>query len=196
MIFILMSIEVMLNAAGLAFVVAGARWGQPDGQIMFLFILAMAAAEVSVGLALVLRIYHQLPVAGCGRHQQDERLRCSNCSGWFRQSRSRAPSCLRSSGRAFPQERIGGRLGVDRRIGHHFRPDRRRVPDASPGNGDVHQTLDVARRRLASARRSRFYLDALSLVMMLVVTFVSFLIHLYSTEFMADDEATAASSPT
>ena len=44
-IFILMSIEVMLNAAGLAFVVAGSRWGQADGQIMFLFILAMAAAR-------------------------------------------------------------------------------------------------------------------------------------------------------
>ena len=58
-IFILMSIEVMLNAAGLAFVAAGARWGQPDGQVVFLFILAMAAAEVSVGLALVLELYHQ-----------------------------------------------------------------------------------------------------------------------------------------
>ena len=59
-IFILMSIEVMLNAAGLAFVVAGSRWGQADGQIMFLFILAMAAAEVAVGLALVLQLYHQI----------------------------------------------------------------------------------------------------------------------------------------
>jgi len=58
-IFILMSIEIMLNAAGLAFVVAGARWQQPDGQVMFLFILAMAAAEVSVGLALVLQLYHR-----------------------------------------------------------------------------------------------------------------------------------------
>jgi len=58
-IFVLMSIEVMLNAAGLAFIVAGARWSQPDGQILFLFILATAAAEVSVGLALVLRFYHQ-----------------------------------------------------------------------------------------------------------------------------------------
>lgn len=57
-IFILMSLEVMLNAAGLAFVVAGARWGAADGQVMFLFILVMAAAEVSVGLALVLRLYH------------------------------------------------------------------------------------------------------------------------------------------
>ncbi len=57
-VFMLMSIEVMLNAAGLAFVVAGARWGQVDGQVMFVFILTMAAAEVSVGLALVLQMYH------------------------------------------------------------------------------------------------------------------------------------------
>ena len=58
LIFILMSLEIMLNGTGVAFVAAGSRWGQPDGQIMFLFILAMAAAEVSVGLALVLRLYH------------------------------------------------------------------------------------------------------------------------------------------
>ncbi len=58
-LFILMSVEIMLNAAGLAFVVAGSRWQQPDGQVMFIFVLAMAAAEVSVGLALVLRLYHE-----------------------------------------------------------------------------------------------------------------------------------------
>jgi len=56
LLFILLSIEVMLNAAGLAFVTAGARWGQADGQVFFLFVLAMAAAEVAVGLALVLRL--------------------------------------------------------------------------------------------------------------------------------------------
>ena len=59
-IFILMSIEVMLNAAGLAFVVAGARWGEADGQVMFLFILTMAAAEVAVGLTLVIQLYRRL----------------------------------------------------------------------------------------------------------------------------------------
>ena len=58
-VFMLMSVEIMLNAVGLAFVVAGARWGQVDGQVMFLFILAMSAAEVSVGLALVLRFYRR-----------------------------------------------------------------------------------------------------------------------------------------
>ena len=57
-VFMLMSVEIMLNAAGLAFVIAGARWGQADGQVMFIFILTMAAAEVSVGLALVLQLYH------------------------------------------------------------------------------------------------------------------------------------------
>jgi NADH-quinone oxidoreductase subunit K len=57
-IIVLMSIEIMLNAAGLAFVIAGSRWGQPDGQVMFIFILTMAAAEVSVGLALLIRFYH------------------------------------------------------------------------------------------------------------------------------------------
>jgi NADH-quinone oxidoreductase subunit K len=58
-IFMLMSIEIMLNAAGLAFIVAGSRWAQADGQVMFMFILAMAAAEVAVGLALILRMAHR-----------------------------------------------------------------------------------------------------------------------------------------
>jgi NADH-quinone oxidoreductase subunit K len=57
LVFILMSLEIMLNAAGLAFVAAGARWGQADGQIMYIFILTLAAAEVSVGLALLLQIH-------------------------------------------------------------------------------------------------------------------------------------------
>ncbi len=57
--FTLLSIEIMLNAAGLAFVAAGARWAQADGQVMFMFILTMAAAEVSVGLVLLLRLYQQ-----------------------------------------------------------------------------------------------------------------------------------------
>jgi NADH-quinone oxidoreductase subunit K len=60
LLFMLLSIEIMLNAAGLAFVLAGARWAQPDGQVMFLLILTMAAAEVSVGLALILQIYRRM----------------------------------------------------------------------------------------------------------------------------------------
>jgi len=58
-IFMLMSVEVMLNAAGLAFIVGGAARSSADGQIMFIFILAMAAAEVSVGLALIIQLYQK-----------------------------------------------------------------------------------------------------------------------------------------
>ena len=59
MIFMLMSIEIMLNAAGLAFAFAGSSWHNPDGQVIFIFILAVAAAEVSVGLALIILIYQK-----------------------------------------------------------------------------------------------------------------------------------------
>jgi len=58
-LFVLMSLEVMMNAAALAFVVAGARWGQPDGQIMFILIISLAAAEASVGLAILLQLYRR-----------------------------------------------------------------------------------------------------------------------------------------
>lgn len=58
-IWILMCLEIMLNAAGLGFVAAGARWGQPDGQVFFILILAVAAANVSVGLALILRVFRE-----------------------------------------------------------------------------------------------------------------------------------------
>lgn len=59
LVFVLMSLEVMLNATALAFIVAGARWGQTDGQIMFLMIISLAAAEVAVGLGLVLQMFHR-----------------------------------------------------------------------------------------------------------------------------------------
>lgn len=58
-IFVLMSLEIMMNASALAFISAGSRWGQPDGQIMFVLILTLAAAEVVVGLALVLQVYRR-----------------------------------------------------------------------------------------------------------------------------------------
>lgn len=59
LVFILMGIEVMFNATGLAFVVAGSRWGQADGQIMFILVITLAAAEAAVGLALILQLDHR-----------------------------------------------------------------------------------------------------------------------------------------
>ncbi|MDX1635111.1 MAG: NADH-quinone oxidoreductase subunit NuoK [Marinobacter sp.] len=57
MLFVLMSLEIMLNSAGLAFIVAGTAWGQPEGQAMFLLVITLAAAEASVGLALLIQLH-------------------------------------------------------------------------------------------------------------------------------------------
>jgi NADH-quinone oxidoreductase subunit K len=56
-LFLLLSLEIMMNAAALAFVVAGSHWGQADGQVMFILTIALAASEGSVGLALLLQLY-------------------------------------------------------------------------------------------------------------------------------------------
>lgn len=60
LLFMLLGVEIMLNACGLAFVAAAAAHRQTDGRVMFLLILVMAAAEVSVGLALLLRLQGKL----------------------------------------------------------------------------------------------------------------------------------------
>ena len=53
LIMILIGVEVMLSAAGLAFIGAAMRWQQLDGQIFVIFIMAVAASEVAIGLALI-----------------------------------------------------------------------------------------------------------------------------------------------
>ncbi len=58
-LFMLMSIEIMMNSAALAFVLAGSRWGRPEGQVMFILILTLAASEAAIGLALVLQLYRR-----------------------------------------------------------------------------------------------------------------------------------------
>lgn len=58
-VFVLMSLEIMLNACGLAFVVASARWQHADGQVMYMMILTLAAAEVAVGLGLIIQMYRR-----------------------------------------------------------------------------------------------------------------------------------------
>jgi len=57
LLMILIGVEVMLNAAALALVGASLKWRQLDGQALVIFIFAVAAAEVAVGLALI--VYSQ-----------------------------------------------------------------------------------------------------------------------------------------
>ena len=57
-IIIFMSIELMLNAANLAFVAYARYWQAMSGQIFVFFIMTVAAAEVAIGLALIVTIFH------------------------------------------------------------------------------------------------------------------------------------------
>jgi len=59
LIMTLVGVEVMMNAAAIAFVAAALRWQLMQGQVFMLFILAVAAAEVSVGLAIVVNVYRR-----------------------------------------------------------------------------------------------------------------------------------------
>jgi len=59
LIMILLGVEVMLNGAAIACTGAALRWQQLEGQAFVLFIIAVAAAEVSLGLALIVYLYHR-----------------------------------------------------------------------------------------------------------------------------------------
>ena len=54
---VLMSIELILNAVNINLIAFSAQWGDTSGQVFALFVIAVAAAEVGVGLAIVLAIY-------------------------------------------------------------------------------------------------------------------------------------------
>ena len=59
-IIIFMCIELMLNAANLAFVAISHSLGDPSGQVFVIFVMAVAAAEVAIGLAIIVSVFkHQ-----------------------------------------------------------------------------------------------------------------------------------------
>jgi NADH-quinone oxidoreductase subunit K len=57
-ILIFMSVELMLNAANLLFVAFASVYGQVNGQLLVFFVITVAAAEVAVGLALIVAVFH------------------------------------------------------------------------------------------------------------------------------------------
>jgi NADH-quinone oxidoreductase subunit K len=59
LIMMLVCIEIMLNAVMLVFVGGSARWGNPDGQLFAIFIMALTSAEVSLALALVVYLHRR-----------------------------------------------------------------------------------------------------------------------------------------
>ncbi len=68
LIMILIGVEIMLNAAGLVFVGASLRWEHLEGQAFVIFILTLAAAEVAVGLALIVTSYRRTGSVNADRY--------------------------------------------------------------------------------------------------------------------------------
>ncbi len=60
LLMILLSIEIMFNAANLAFIASARAWGALGGQVVVFFIITVAAAEVTVGLAIALLLARRL----------------------------------------------------------------------------------------------------------------------------------------
>ncbi|CAL4319638.1 NADH-quinone oxidoreductase subunit K [Buchnera aphidicola (Chaitophorus sp. 3695)] len=57
LLYILIGLEVMINALALMMIFIGNYWKQVDGQIMYVFIITIAAVEASIGLAFLINIY-------------------------------------------------------------------------------------------------------------------------------------------
>jgi NADH-quinone oxidoreductase subunit K len=68
LVMILIGVEIMLNAAGLAFVGASLRWEHLEGQAFVIFLLTLAAAEVAVGLALIVSSYRRTGSVNADRY--------------------------------------------------------------------------------------------------------------------------------
>lgn len=59
LLFLLLGVEIMLNAAGLALVAGSAAWRDAGGQVFWMLLLAVAAAEVAVGLSLLIHLHRR-----------------------------------------------------------------------------------------------------------------------------------------
>ena len=68
LLMILIGVEIMLNASGLALVGASLKWQLLDGQAFVLFIFAAAASEVAVGLALIVCLYRRTGSVNADRY--------------------------------------------------------------------------------------------------------------------------------
>ncbi len=59
LILVLLSLEILLNAVNLSFVAFSRAWGNLTGQVFVFFVIAVAAAEVALGLAILTALYRQ-----------------------------------------------------------------------------------------------------------------------------------------
>ena len=181
-LFVLMSLEVMMNATALAFVVAGSRWAQPDGQVMFILVITLAAAEGQYRSGDPVAVVSPLQHPRCRRCQRDARMNLLFLTcvfpllGWFLLAFSR--------GRISENQAalIGvGSVGLSALTAAWVMVQFNLNP---PEDGVFTQVLWQWMNVGGFAPSFTLYLDGLSLTMLGVVTGVGFLIHLFASWYM------------
>ena len=192
---LLLAVELMLNSANVALVGFSRYWNDTDGQIFALVVMVVAAAEVVIGLGLVVAVFRQRARARRRPDVLDEGLGRPPLISVLALDRARAaPARVRSCcrcGRASPTAASPARSAcgmpglafvADRRSSSSpmLTRDARRPPARSPPSGTG---SSPAACRSTSRSRS----TTLSVMMMLVITGVGSLIVLYSTEYMEHD---------
>ena len=210
LITVFMSIELMLNAVNLSFVTFAYQWHAVKGQIFVFFVMMVAAAEAAVGLAIIIAVFRARATLGRRPHRPDETMNESATSLADSAVAVRWASCsTESSARRLPR-RLVTAIGTARcRSASFALVLNARAPPASPRLQlpDCGPVTALACRYVETSPVSwiaigalhvdfTFVLDQLSLVMLLVVTGVGFLIHIYSVGYMHDDPATRATSAT
>ena len=185
-IFLLMSLEIMMNATGLAFVAAGARWAAVDGQVMYVLVLSLQPAEVARRSRT--RAAARTPLRP-PRHRRGERTERMTMALALADPGAAAPRLLvaarhrRQAARSVPVAIIGagsvGARGARHADGDARLPRRRsRAPISCRRCGRGCRSATSRRASRCSSTGSR-------VVMLGVITGVGFLIHLYATGYMA-----------
>lgn len=70
---LLLAVEAMLNGAAFGFIGTAIHYNQVEGHVMFLLVLAVTAAEVGIGLSILLhyeKLYHNLDIASVDRGRE------------------------------------------------------------------------------------------------------------------------------
>ena len=211
LITILLSIEIMLNAVNLTFVAFGRALGIADGQIIVFFVMTVAAAEAAVGLAIVIALFRhreslnpdrsRLNGEAFGRrHEEHEapiRLSRVFVSSWLHSLMLLLIPLLPFVGFLL-NAGLGRRLGKSRGRRHRLRrrcsPRSRcrlavgvAVGRAAAGSRGRSRRRSSRGSPPASSGRFTLRLDPLSALMILVVTGIGSLIHIYSTAYMHEE---------
>ena len=193
LIVILMSIELMLNAVNLTFIAFSRYLGSTDGQVIVFFVMAVAAAEAVIGLAIIISVFRHRQTsrpAGDAATQMVEAPGKSDRQRFVALASADSaarPACSICSSAAGSESNWRGAL-ASAAVGASFAAG---VPLILANGVDG----DLARYRLIPGSSPvrfhvnlSFQVDALTAAMLLIVTGIGFLIHLYSLGYMGHDD--------